>query len=66
MDALDAQLVLNNVLDLMLGNETAVLSGADLDGDGKITVLDAQYIMQFYLQNDVIGVPTMWRDVIAK
>ena len=66
INSLDAQLVLNNALDLMLDNETEPLAGADLDGDGEVTSLDAQYILMFYLHNDVIGVPTMWRDVIAK
>ena len=41
----DAQLVLLNALDLMLGNEMEPLVGADIDGNGEITSLDAQYIL---------------------
>ena len=63
-DALDSQLVLNNMLDLMLGNETEPLAGADIDGDGEVTSLDAQYILQFYLRNDVLEEMTMWRDIL--
>ena len=66
VDALDAQLVLNNALDLMLDNETEPLAGADLDGDGEVTSLDAQYILMFYLRNDVLEEMTMWKDIIQK
>ena len=60
----DAQLVLLNALDLMLGNEMEPLVGADIDGNGEITSLDAQYILMFFLQNDVMEEPTMWKDII--
>ena len=64
VSAYDAQHVLRNALDLMLGNETEPLAGADIDKDGKVTSLDAQYILMFFLQNDVMGESTMWKDII--
>ena len=60
----DAQLVLNNALDLMLGNTAEPLSGADIDGDGEVTSLDAQYILMYYLNNTIMEAPTMWKDII--
>ena len=64
INALDAQLVLHNALDLMLDNETEPLAGADIDGDSEVTSLDAQYILLFYLRNDVLEEMTMWKDII--
>ena len=64
INALDAQLILHNALDLMLDNETEPLAGADIDGDSEVTSLDAQYILLFYLRNDVLEEMTMWKDII--
>lgn len=64
IDSLDAQLVLNNSLDLALDNGTEPLAGGDLDGDGAVTSLDAQYILLFYLRNDVLNDIIMWRDIL--
>lgn len=64
VNAYDAQLVLCNALDLMLGNETEPLAGADIDGDSAVTSLDAQYILKFYLENTIMEEPTMWKDII--
>lgn len=65
-DMIDAQLVLCNAVELMLDSETVPLAGSDIDKDGEITSSDAQYILIFYVQNNVVQIPTMWKDIIVQ
>ena len=37
---------------------------ADVNGDGEIDSADAQYILLYYVQNVIAGVPTTWEEII--
>ena len=37
---------------------------ADVNGDGEVSVDDAQYILIYYTKNSVAGKPTEWSDII--
>ena len=52
----------NDVLSQM--EDAAVIPGADLDGDGEVTPSDAQIVLNYYVMNSVISIPTDWADLI--
>ena len=66
--ATDAQLVLNAFLNTVNGDEHGLskwqFASADVDGNNKLTALDAQYILTYYLYNSVLDEPTSWEEVI--
>ncbi len=66
----DAQLVLNAYADIVAGNALkltdAQKKAADVNKDGNISVEDAQFILTYYVQNTVAGIPTTWEQIIGK
>lgn len=64
VDAMDAQIVLDNALMQLMDTDAAVIPGADLDGDGEVTPSDAQIVLNYYVMNSVISIPTDWADLI--
>lgn len=65
VDPADAQLILTGYANMLVGVITAAdFRAGDVDGSGVITPEDAQYITRYYMQKDVLGYPTEWRDII--
>ena len=64
VDAMDAQIVLDNALMQLMDADAAAIPGADLDGDGEVTPSDAQIVLNYYVMNSVISIPTDWADLI--
>ena len=60
----DAQLALTAAAEILAGNDSGIDPSlqplADVDRDGDLTVKDAQFILQYYVQNTLLEMPTDW------
>lgn len=45
-------------------NAAGDLKTGDVDGDQSVTVDDAQYILLYYTENTLAGVPTTWNEIL--
>ena len=46
----------------MQGSYTAMIT--PMNGDGSVDAVDAQLILNYYVQNNIAGIPTEWEDLI--
>ena len=37
----------------------------DIDEDGELSAMDAQYILEYFLNNTVLNTPTDWETLLA-
>ena len=67
--ASDAQIVLSAYAEELADNPhgltEAQLAAADVDGNNKLSAIDAQYILVYFLMNSVLDNPTDWSELVA-
>ncbi len=68
VDVADAQVALKAYVEVMAGNESGLSEtaahAADVDRNDSLSVLDAQYILQYYTLNTLSGQPIAWEQLI--
>ena len=66
----DAQAALIAYTEQFAGNDSGLnavqMKAADVNGDGALTVEDAQYILIYYTENTVAGKSLTWDDLLNK
>ena len=68
----DAQALLEIFLATVVGEPleanitTRQMSVSDINSDSEINAMDAQYILSYFLRNDVLNDPCTWDDVLAE
>lgn len=64
----DAQITLIAATEIVTGNENPMTESqqlaADVDGDAAVSVADAQFILVYYVSNNVSGAETDWEQVL--
>lgn len=67
--ASDAQMALGAYAELIAGNEHGLtdtqFAAADVDGNGNLSARDAQFILMYFLLNNVLDDPTDWETLLA-
>ena len=67
--ASDAQMALGAYAELIAGNEHGLtdtqFAAADVDGNGNLFARDAQFILMYFLLNNVLDDPTDWETLLA-
>lgn len=65
----DAQSVLIAATEALTGKEIPLtapqIKACDIDGDGSVTVADAQFILLYSVNNSVAGVSTTWEKILS-
>lgn len=64
----DAVQVMNYYLDCMLEatpEQDIDVTAADIDGDGEVSAIDAQYILIYFLNNSVLDGTLTWPELLA-
>ena len=64
------QLVLTAYSEVLAGNQNPLdktqQKAADADGNQEVNAADAQYILNYYVLNQVNGTPTLWEAIVNK
>ena len=68
IDAADARRTLADYVNVMSGKSASFddvqKKAADVDGNGIVSVEDAQNILKYYVQNTVAGKTVTWEDIL--
>ena len=57
-------------VNIMAGNDSGLTQeqfhAADVNGDGQVSVDDAQFILIYYVSNTLSGLSATWDEIIGK